>query len=192
MGRTGTVVAIVLLCCGAGSSQGPSSVPPGYISTVRVLEHGKAPGMKWQLVGEAGGERTFMVVFAAGDELLAGITEFAEQQHIAAARVTGIGAVSRATLAWLDVEKKAYKPIVVNEQVEVTSMVGDIAELNGKPSVHLHLTVAHRDGSVTGGHLIEAYTRPTLEVLVTEYPKGLHKELDPEAGMTLIRPKESK
>lgn len=177
-----------------GGSQAPAAansatVPPGYIATVRKLEHGKAPRMTWQLVSEANGERTFAVIFLTGDELLAGITEFAEQQHIAAARITGIGAISHATLGWLDLEKKAYKPIVVNDQVEVTSMVGDIAELNGKPSVHLHLTVAHQDGSVTGGHLIEAFTKPTLEVLVTEYPKGLHKEFDPEAGMTLIRPK---
>jgi predicted DNA-binding protein with PD1-like motif len=183
-------VAAILLSSGVGAvAQGPAGVPQGYIPTVRVLEHGKAPGMKWQLVGEAGGERTFMVVFATGDELLAGLTEFAEQQHIQAARVTGIGAVSRATLAWLDVEKKAYKPIVVNEQVEVTSMVGDIAQLKGKPNVHLHLTLAHSDGTVTGGHLIEAYTRPTLEVMVTEYPKGLEKQLDTDAGMALIRPK---
>jgi predicted DNA-binding protein with PD1-like motif len=146
--------------------------------------------MTWQLVSETNGERTFAVIFLTGDELLAGITEFAEQQHIVAARVTGIGAVSHATLGWLDLEKKAYKPIVVNDQVEVTSMVGDIAELNGKPNVHLHLTVAHQDGSVTGGHLIEAFTKPTLEVLVTEYPKGLQKQFDPEAGMALIRPRD--
>jgi predicted DNA-binding protein with PD1-like motif len=166
-----------------------TQVPAGYIATVRKLEHGKAPRMTWQVVSEANGQRTYAVIFLTGDELLAGLTEFAEQQHIAAARVTGIGAISHATLGWLDLEKKAYKPIVVSDQVEVTSMVGDIAELNGKPSVHLHLTVAHQDGTVTGGHLIEAFTKPTLEVIVTEYPKGLHKELDPEVGMTLIRPK---
>lgn len=171
------------------TAQAPAQAPPGYIPTVRKLEHGKAPGMKWQLVSEANGERTFMLVFATGDELLQGLTEFAEQQHIAAARVTGLGAISHATLGWLDLGKKAYKPIVIPDQVEVTSMVGDIAELNGKPSVHLHLTVAHQDGSVSGGHLIEAFTRPTLEVIVTEYPKGLQKQFDPEIGMALIRPK---
>ncbi|SEG56764.1 hypothetical protein SAMN05421819_3592 [Bryocella elongata] len=189
----GSLAAVMLAVSGGlgdGQTPAPSAqVPAGYIPTVRKLEHGKAPRMTWQLVSEANGERTFAVIFLTGDELLAGITEFAEGQHIAAARITGIGAISHATLGWLDLEKKAYKPIVISDQVEVTSMLGDIAELNGKPSVHLHLTVAHQDGAVTGGHLIEAFTRPTLEVIVTEYPKGLHKEFDPEVGMTLIRPK---
>jgi predicted DNA-binding protein with PD1-like motif len=154
----------------------------------RVLPHGKAPAMRFQLLGEQDSVRTYAVIFGTGDEVLSGLTEFAEQQHLGASRITGIGALHGATLGWLDLEHKSYRAIVTEEQVEVTSMVGDIALLDGKPVVHVHMNLGHRDGHVTGGHLLEAFVRPTLEVLVTEYPHAMQKQRDPATGMSLIRP----
>jgi len=156
----------------------------------RVLAHGKAPQMRFQLLGEHDGVRTFAVVFGTGDEVLAGLTEFAETQHLGASQVTGIGALHGATLGWLDLEHKSYRAIVTDEQVEVTSMVGDIALLDGKPVVHVHMNLGHQDGHVTGGHLLEAFVRPTLEVIVTEYPHALQKQRDPSTGMSLIKPQQ--
>jgi predicted DNA-binding protein with PD1-like motif len=159
-----------------------------YIPIIRTLAHGKAPKMRAQLLTDKPGERTYAVVFGTGDEVLAGLTEFAENEHLGAARITGIGALQSATLGWLDLDRKAYHAIRVPEQVEVTSMVGDIAQYNRKPAVHVHMNLSHKDGTVTGGHLLEAFVRPTLEVMITEYPHTMQKQLDPETGMTLIRP----
>ena len=39
-----------------------------------------------------------------------------------------------------------------------------------------------------GGHLLEAHVRPTLEVVLTESPKHLHKRKDSESGLALIMP----
>jgi predicted DNA-binding protein with PD1-like motif len=39
-----------------------------------------------------------------------------------------------------------------------------------------------------GGHLLEAHVRPTLEVVLTESPRHLHKRKDPESGLALIVP----
>lgn len=184
-----------VLACGlvfVGVSAGRAQSGGDHVPIFRQLKHGQAPGMHWQLLSDEGGVRSYAVIFATGDEVLAGLTEFAEAQHLGASRVTGIGALQRATLGWLDLDKKAYRAIHEPGQVEVTSMVGDIATYNGKPSVHVHLTLGHPDGRVTGGHLIEAYVRPTLEVMVTEYPNKLEKELDSATGMATIRPKESK
>jgi uncharacterized protein len=47
--------------------------------------------------------------------------------------------------------------------------------------------VGKRDGSVMGGHLIEARVRPTLEVILEESPARLTREMDPESGLALIR-----
>jgi predicted DNA-binding protein with PD1-like motif len=75
----------------------------------------------------------------------------------------------------------------VDEQVEVVSLVGDIALEDGVPRVHAHIVLAKRDGTTAGGHFIEGYVRPTLEIVVEESPVHLQKQYDPESGLALIR-----
>jgi predicted DNA-binding protein with PD1-like motif len=72
--------------------------------------------------------------------------------------------------------------------VELVSLVGDIALHNGKPQVHAHVVVAKADGTAHGGHLLEARVRPTCEVILTESPHHLQKQVDPGSGVPLIRP----
>lgn len=43
-------------------------------------------------------------------------------------------------------------------------------------------------GGALAGHLGSAYVRPTLEVILTESPAHLRKELDPQSGLALIHP----
>jgi len=43
-----------------------------------------------------------------------------------------------------------------------------------------------RNGSAAGGHLLEAYVRVTLEVVLTESPAPLRKPYGPESGLALI------
>jgi predicted DNA-binding protein with PD1-like motif len=89
--------------------------------------------------------------------------------------------------AFFDWDTKAYQPIPVEEQVEVASMVGDVAiGPNGKPSVHVHAVLGRRDGTALAGHLQEARVRPTLEIIATESPAHLCKVKDAESGLALI------
>jgi hypothetical protein len=44
-----------------------------------------------------------------------------------AAQFSGIGAFSRATVSYFDWERKEYRGNPVNEQVEVASLIGDVA-----------------------------------------------------------------
>jgi predicted DNA-binding protein with PD1-like motif len=76
----------------------------------------------------------------------------------------------------------------VNEQVEVASLIGDVATApSGEPALHIHLVVGRRDGTAMAGHLGQAHVRPTLEVILTESPAHLRKFKDPETGLALIR-----
>ena len=143
--------------------------------------------MQSKLLHNAGGQRTFAVVLATGDEVMASLKEFAARENITAAQITAIGALSDVTLLYFDWDKKDYMKIPLREQVEVASLLGDIAEADGKPALHLHIVVGRRDGSEMAGHLGEAHVRPTLEVILTESPAHLRKRHDPESGLALIR-----
>jgi predicted DNA-binding protein with PD1-like motif len=143
--------------------------------------------MRSKLIHEANGERTFALIFETGDEAMAGLVDFARKNDLAAARFTAIGAFRDVVLAYFDWEAKEYRKVPVREQVEVLSLIGDVAQKDGEPKVHAHVVVGRADCTTRGGHLIEAHVRPTLEVMLTESPSHLRKEHDEETGLALIR-----
>lgn len=132
--------------------------------------------------------RTFALVFQTGDEVASLLKTFAVEQRISAARFTAVGGFSEATLGYFVWEQRDYEQIPIDEQVEVLSVLGDIALDGDEPIVHAHVTVGHRGGRVSGGHLLRAIVRPTLEVMLDELPAHLQKSIDPAAHIPLIDP----
>ena len=142
--------------------------------------------MKAKQIHEERGQKTFALVFDTDDEAVSGLTNFAKENDLSAASLTAIGAFREATLGYFDWERKEYDEIPVEEQVEVLSMVGDIALKGEEPQLHAHVVLGRRSGSTVGGHLLEAYVRPTLEIILTESPEHLRKRTDEETGLALI------
>jgi predicted DNA-binding protein with PD1-like motif len=136
---------------------------------------------------DANGGKTYAVVFDKGDEVVGGLTGLAKREGWAGSHLTAIGAFSAVTLGYFDRERRDYVKIPVREQVEVLSMIGDIALDDGQPKLHAHVVVGLRDGTTRGGHLLEAHVWPTLEVIVTESPRQLRRTTDRETGLALIR-----
>jgi uncharacterized protein len=145
--------------------------------------------MQHKCLHGSGNQRTYVVVLETGEEVMECLQRFVNAERIAAAQITAIGAFSDLTLLYFDWEKKEYTRIPVPEQVEVASLIGDVALApSGDPSLHVHLVVGKRDGTAMAGHLAEARVRPTLEIIITESPAHLVKRKDPESGLALIRP----
>jgi predicted DNA-binding protein with PD1-like motif len=159
-----------------------------YVSPSAPVATGKAPGMKVRLLSENAGVKQYAIILAKGDEVMSGLTDFARQNKVTSGSFTAIGAFSHATLAWFDDGRKEFKLIPIEQQVELISMVGDIALANEQPAVHTHVAVASSDGTVRGGHVINAFVFPTLELFMTVYPTPLHKESDEATGLKLIDP----
>jgi uncharacterized protein len=136
--------------------------------------------------GNRASQKTFVIIFDTGDQVVAGLKAFATEQHLAASHFTAIGAFETVLLGYFDWKKKDYIKIPVREQVEVLSLVGDVTLSEGKPNIHAHVVLGKRDGTTYGGHLVEAEVRPTLEVILTESPAHLERRFDPEAGLALI------
>src|SRR5580693_2108883 len=110
--------------------------------------------MKTKLINDES-QKTYVLVLDKGDEAVSSIEGFASENGIAAAQLTGIGACSDAVLGFFDWETKDYRKIPVTEQVEVISLLGDIAlGPDGKPALHPHVVVSRADGTAMGGHLL--------------------------------------
>ena len=191
------VVRCLLLCAvseaaaaqTASEQVAPAQVANGaLVSPRRPVPVGKAPGLQFRQIKTSPEEQVYAVVLRNGDEALSGLTDFAIQHNIADAHFTAIGACSRATLAWLDLSLKQYHAIVVPDQHEVLSLVGDIAMFNGKPVIHMHATLGGPRGDTVGGHVFELMVNPTLEVFLTVLTTPLQKKPDAASGMVLIEP----
>ena len=133
--------------------------------------------------------QTYVLVLETGDEIAATLKQFAMQHELSGSSFKAIGALSDVKVGWFNWETKKYETAAdIKEQVEVLSLIGDIALRDGKPEVHAHIVVGKKDGTAHGGHLQEAHVRPTLEVILTESPEILWKRYDPESGLALIHP----
>lgn len=144
--------------------------------------------MKSALLHEVDGLRTFVVVLSTDDEVMGTLRQFALQQGLKASRFSAIGAFARVVVAFFDWKTKEYRHVPIQEQVEVLSLLGDVTLDADVQKLHAHVVVGKADGTAHGGHLIEAHVRPTLEVMLTELPRHLHRRFDPTSGLTLIEP----
>jgi uncharacterized protein len=165
----------------------PVTEPKRY-SLKQVLER-SGKEMKAKSISNSNeSERTFALVFQTGDEIVTSLEDFAKAEDFSGSHFTAIGALSDVTFAWFDWDKKRYeKAAEIREQVEVLSLIGDIALAKGKPKVHAHIVIGKRDGTAHGGHLMRAHVRPTLEVILAESAHWLRRKHDPESGLALIR-----
>lgn len=142
--------------------------------------------MRWKLVEQK--PKVFVLIFETGDEIAKELKQFAKEQGLGGSSFKAIGALSHAKLGWFNWETKKYEPAaILNEQIELLSMIGDIALKDGEPQVHAHLVIGRKDGIAHGGHLLEARVRPTCELVLTESPAHLEKKIDPESGLALIQ-----
>ncbi len=121
-----------------------------------------------------------------GDDAADQLVAFARQHRIGAAGLTAVGACRAATIGYFDPKIKDYRTRAVEGQMEVLSLVGDIATNDGEPAVHAHVVLGRSDYSTIGGHLHHLTVFPTMEVIATETPGHLAKRIDPETGLALI------
>jgi uncharacterized protein len=133
-----------------------------------------------------GQERTFILVCETGDDPVQELLNFAKHKKLGAGHFTGIGAFEEVTLGYFDWSRKDYVRIPIHEQVEVLSLVGDIAVEGSTPRLHAHVVVGKRDGTAHGGHLLEARVRPTLEIVLVQPPGHLRRRFDARVRLALI------
>ena len=141
--------------------------------------------MNSKLISES--PKTHVLIFDTNDEVISTLTDFAGVQHLAGSHFSAIGAFRDVILGYFDWQKKDYNKIFIHDQVEVVSLLGDIALGDDGPKIHAHVVVSKADGTAHGGHLLEAHVRPTLELVLIESPRHLQRRYDPQSRLALIR-----
>src|SRR4029450_10584257 len=92
--------------------------------------------------------KTFILIFEIGDELAEGLLQFAKQHKLSAASFKAVGALSAVRLGWFSGErKKEWQSVPLDEQVELLSLIGEVALKDGEPVVHAHAVIGRKDGT---------------------------------------------
>jgi len=131
-------------------------------------------------------KRIFMGQLPMGTDLFEGISRICEEEDIKIGRVTALGAVSRAEVAFFDQKRKTYVPLRFNRHLEILNCTGNISMRNGQPFLHMHATFADRKGNVFGGHLNPGTIVFACELFIEELDgRFLERKLDEKSGLRL-------
>ncbi|MCI4334255.1 MAG: DNA-binding protein [Thermoplasmata archaeon] len=121
-----------------------------------------------------------------GQELLATLSELARTHGLRAGIVvSGIGMLRRGRIGYWN--GREYEAHELDGPHELVSLHGSIAELDGAPSVHLHVAVAGKDHRLLGGHLLEGTIGIVGELYLESFEgERFGRRFDARANLKLL------
>jgi len=121
-----------------------------------------------------------------GKDLIEALTEAAATIKTTKAQVTVIGALEKAKLGYYLQDERRYIDFTFDEHVEILCGMGNISLKDGKPFVHLHLTLSRKDCSCLGGHAMAGNIIFAAEACITPVAgEALERGFDDPTGLYL-------
>ena len=130
-------------------------------------------------------DNTYLLVLEKGEEIVSALTQFAAETNVVCATVSGIGATDEAEVGVFDTFEREYYSKQIKAMAEITALNGNITQKDGKPYVHLHVTLATMF-DVVGGHLNKAVVSATAEIFVQACQIETNRQFDSSIGINLI------
>jgi len=100
------------------------------------------------------------------EEIIASLAAWAGSAGIGSGMISGLGAMRDVILGYYDETSKAYLKREIPGPVEILSLSGGVAGLEGRPYIHIHAAVSDREGRAWGGHLFRGTVTATGELYV--------------------------
>jgi len=129
----------------------------------------------------------WVIRLETGERIVAALAAFCMKKKIRAGSFTGIGTCRGAELGFFDWEKKKYRFKKLGGDYEITALVGNISVLEGQAFVHAHVTLGGRDFRPWAGHLKEAETLATCEIVLTPFRAELLRIHDAASGTSKLK-----
>jgi predicted DNA-binding protein with PD1-like motif len=128
----------------------------------------------------------FIIRLDKGEEILSSLIDFCDQNEITGGWISGLGALSFATLANYDLSAKTYSRKDFAGKFELLNLTGNIAKLDDKTMAHIHATISNENMEVYGGHLERGVVAATCEIFLN-ITHTIKRKFDEEIGLNLIK-----
>ncbi|OON87875.1 DNA-binding protein [Oribacterium sp. C9] len=124
-----------------------------------------------------------------GEEVMETIVKLCEKEKINLGSIVGLGAADHLVMGLYDVEKQEFSEIKLDKPLEITSIVGNITEMDGKPYLHVHINASDAEGHTYGGHLKAVRISGTSEIFITVIDGHVGREKDSitNTGLNLFK-----
>ncbi len=129
---------------------------------------------------------TYLIRMDRGEEILSALTCLCEEENIRLAQVDALGAVDHAVVGLYDVSSHTFHKNEFVEPMEISNLFGLINRKDGKPYLHLHVTLCGADGAAHGGHAVELRVSATCEMVIRVLSGAVDRKMDPEIGLNLL------
>ena len=134
----------------------------------------------------------YFVRIDRGEEIMASLKKFCEEEKITLAEVKALGAIDDFNVGLFDVNEKKYHSNRFQFPAEIVSLWGTVTTKDGKFYSHIHMSAGDKDGHVFGGHLNSATVSATCEMIVDDISEGnsngftVERKFNEDVGLNLF------
>ena len=128
---------------------------------------------------------TVFVRLEPGEEIIEQLGKVMVEHNIRLGKVSGIGACDLVTIGNFDIKTKEYHKETIVGSFEITSLLGNISQMNSEPYLHLHITLGDREMRLRGGHLNHGRISATAEIVIDIYDGQIDRFKDEQSGLNL-------
>jgi len=128
----------------------------------------------------------YLVRLDKGEDVVESIKTLCRENKIKLGTVCGIGAVNKAVVGLFETGTKRYHSKELTGDMEITSLTGNISEMDGEVYLHLHVTLADETCHVYGGHLNSATISATGEIIIDVIDGSVGRQFSTEIGLNLF------
>lgn len=128
----------------------------------------------------------FIIRLSKGEKIIEQLQRFCRDKGIFGAHISGIGGATRVEVGFYDLDTREYHFIEYTQTLEITSLSGNVSQVDGEPFLHLHVTLSDENNAAFGGHLKEAVVGGTCEIYLVDYGIPVERTVDEETGLKLL------
>ena len=123
-----------------------------------------------------------------GEEIVEQLTALAERENVRLGCVSALGAANDVTIGIFSTGEKQYHSRRYQGDFEISGLVGSVTRMEGKPYLHLHITIGNPvTGEVHAGHLTSCTISATLELFLQVWDGQVDRQFSDQVGLNLFR-----
>lgn len=131
-------------------------------------------------------DNTYILRLDTGEEISELLKNFCTQKNIRTGIISGLGSAMYAKLALFDYETKKFFFKEVEGTHEICSLTGNISEMDKESYLHMHITLADKEFTMTGGHLVACKIASTCEIIITCMEAETNRVFSEQVGLNIL------